>query len=276
MPSASVCEPGVRHAGHLHVARHVHDLLVHERALRAQAVRAAHVAVVGGEDHDRVVVRAAVLERAAAPCRASRRPSAAASRSSRGGAATTSCRPGRCSPTGRAAGPSATAAARRACRAGRRRSSAAARRTLRRSGRRTTAARRRPSTSRARGSCAARATSSGCARLVVRLVDREPHHVVRVHERDGEEPRLVERRRVGAQPRRRVRRDDRVEVHAGAGPTHEVAVVALPVGEAVLRSCRASATASSATCRCSSSGSPRRAGSNRSSGSRGRAPCARA
>ena len=92
-----------------------------------------------------------------------RRPSAGASRSSRGGAATPSCRPGRCSPTGRAAGPTATAAARRACRAGRRRSWPAARRTLRRSGRRTTAARRLPSNARARARCACAATSSGCA-----------------------------------------------------------------------------------------------------------------
>ena len=69
--------------------------------------------------------------------------------------------------------------------------------------------------------------------VVLGLIHREPHHVVRVHEGHRQEPGLVEGRGVGPQPRRGVRRDDRVEVHAGAGPAHEVLVVALPVGEAV-------------------------------------------
>ena len=103
----------------------MHDLLVDERALRPQAVRAAHVAVVGREDHDRVVPRARRPR-----ARASTVPSdSSAIRCSfdvvvEVPAATPSCRTGRCSPRCRAAGPSATAGARRACRAGRRRSSA--------------------------------------------------------------------------------------------------------------------------------------------------------
>ena len=71
--------------------------------------------------------------------------------------------------------------------------------------------------------------------VVRRLVDREPHDVVRIDEHDSEEPRLVAAGCIGTQPRRRVRRDDRIEVHAGAGPTHEVPVVALPIREAVRR-----------------------------------------
>ena len=141
----------LRHARHAHVARHVHDLLVDERALRAQPVRPAHVAVIGGEDHDRVVVGAGLLERA--EHRAERlvghllqlhvvvevaqpRPLVARDR---------------CIPTARAAGPSAIAVASRACRAGRHRSSRAACRTPRRRRCRRSAARRLLSTSPTRG-----------------------------------------------------------------------------------------------------------------------------
>src|SRR4051812_50229780 len=62
------------------------------------------------------------------------------------------------------------------------------------------------------------------------LIDREPHHVVRVHQRDGEEPRLRRARRaMSPQPRRGGVGDQRIEVHTRAGPTHEVAGVAPPV-----------------------------------------------
>ena len=54
---------GARHTRDAHVQRHPHDLVVDERALGAQAVRPAHVAVVGGEDHHGVVPRPAVVER---------------------------------------------------------------------------------------------------------------------------------------------------------------------------------------------------------------------
>ena len=69
--------------------------------------------------------------------------------------------------------------------------------------------------------------------LVRRLVDREPHDVVRVDERDDEEPRPIGRTGVGAEPLDALVGDDRVVLPAGARPSHEVAVVALPVGEAV-------------------------------------------
>ena len=72
---------------------------------------------------------------------------------------------------------------------------------------------------------------------VAGLVDREPHDVVGVDQGHGEEPRLGRRRgrrpALLGQPVGGVAGDDRVEVHAGAGPAHEVAVVAVPVGEAV-------------------------------------------
>ena len=88
---------------------------------------------------------------------------------------------------------------------------------------------------------------------VAGLVDREPHHVVGVDQRDREEPRLpvtphragpatshgpvAARRsvppRVLLDPVGRVGGDDRVEVDARSRPTHEVAVVAVPIGEAV-------------------------------------------
>ena len=69
--------------------------------------------------------------------------------------------------------------------------------------------------------------------LVRRLVDREPHDVVGVDERDDEEPRPIGRTGVGAEPLDALVGDDRVVLPAGARPSHEVAVVALPVGEAV-------------------------------------------
>ena len=192
MPSASRLRARSRHARRADVARHVHDLLVHERALAAQPVRPAHVAVVGREDHDRVVVRAACSRAHRAPCRATRRPAGAASRSSRGGAATTSCRRGRCSPTCRAAGPSATAVASRACRAGRRRSWRAAS-----SHTSSYSVSNNGSSSSSfhfdiSSSCSTEVDLVRVRGIVVvgGLVDREPHHVVRVHQRDGEEPRL--------------------------------------------------------------------------------------
>ena len=49
-------------ARHLGVERDPHDLVVDEGALRAQAVRPAHVAVVGGEEDDGVVPGAGGLE----------------------------------------------------------------------------------------------------------------------------------------------------------------------------------------------------------------------
>ena len=72
----------------------------------------------------------------------------------------------------------------------------------------------------------------GVGRLVVGLVHREPHHVVGVHEGDRQEPRIG-LRPVGFQPASGGVRDHRVEVDAGAGPAHEVLVVAVPVGVAV-------------------------------------------
>ena len=84
------------------------------------------------------------------------------------------------------------------------------------------------------------------ALAVAGLVDREPHHVVGVDQGHGQEPgiaagprrsRLPRSRRrpagVPAQPVGGVVGDDGVEVDPGAGPSHEVAVVAVPVGEAV-------------------------------------------
>jgi hypothetical protein len=68
---------------------------------------------------------------------------------------------------------------------------------------------------------------------VRRLVDRVPHHVVRVHQRDDEEPRPIGRPRVVVQPLDALIGDDRVVLPAGARPPHEVAIVAPPVGEAV-------------------------------------------
>ena len=61
-PRAEVTEPGGGHAGHLHVEGHPHDLVVDEGPLGAEPVRAAHVAVVGGEDDDGVVPRPRRLE----------------------------------------------------------------------------------------------------------------------------------------------------------------------------------------------------------------------
>lgn len=71
---------------------------------------------------------------------------------------------------------------------------------------------------------------------VAGLVDRVPHHVMGVHESHGEEPGAPAGRRgagVAPEPVGGVGGDEGVEVHAGAGPAHEVAVVAVPVGEAV-------------------------------------------
>ena len=75
----------------------------------------------------------------------------------------------------------------------------------------------------------------GMAFPIAGLVHRKPHDVVRVDQGHGQEPGLggTCRRGVLLQPVGRVGGDDRVEVHPGAGPTHEVAVVAVPVGEAV-------------------------------------------
>ena len=50
-----MAEPGGGHARDLDVQGHPHDLVVDEGPLGAQAVGAAHVAVVGGEDDDGVV-----------------------------------------------------------------------------------------------------------------------------------------------------------------------------------------------------------------------------
>ena len=84
----------------------------------------------------------------------------------------------------------------------------------------------------------------GVALAVAGLVHREPHDVVGVDQGHGEEPGIG-RRAAGPvgpapPPARRSRSasgrrwgDERVEVHPGPGPTHEVAVVAVPVGEAV-------------------------------------------
>ena len=79
----------------------------------------------------------------------------------------------------------------------------------------------------------------GVVLAVPRLVHRKPHHVVGVDQGDGEEPGLgagpvaVAASGVLAEPVGGVGGDERIEVHAGAGPAHEVAVVAVPVGEAV-------------------------------------------
>ncbi len=83
----------------------------------------------------------------------------------------------------------------------------------------------------------------GMALPVAGLVDGEPHHIVRVDQRHGQEPRLGgslirlvgprSRAGVGFQPVGGVGGDDRVEMHPGARPPHEVAVVAVPVGKAV-------------------------------------------
>jgi hypothetical protein len=71
---------------------------------------------------------------------------------------------------------------------------------------------------------------------VAGLVHRKPHDVVGVDQRHCEEPGrcgLARGRGVLFQPVGGVGGDDRVEVHTGAGPPHEVTVVAVPVGEAV-------------------------------------------
>ena len=90
----------------------------------------------------------------------------------------------------------------------------------------------------------------GVPLAVAGLVHREPHHVMRVDQGHGEEPGIGAAGAVlpgtGAagsgssgrfgillQPVGGVGGDERVEVHAGPGPTHEMAVVAVPVGEAV-------------------------------------------
>ena len=84
----------------------------------------------------------------------------------------------------------------------------------------------------------------GVALLVARLIDRKPHDVVGIDQGHGEEPGVgppgagsggisPAARGVAGQPLGGIAGDDRVEVHAGPGPPHEVAIVAVPVGEAV-------------------------------------------
>ena len=223
--------PGRRHARHPDVERHPHDLVVDERPLRPQAVRAAHVAVVGGEQDHGVVPPARLLERAEHDAEALVGPAVeldvvveVAQPRLRVGRVDVAPEAVLLVPPplplrvglgvqvvvevgGQLVDDFVVGVGER--REGlvllplRRLEDAADERRL-----------------------------VGVGGLVRGLVDREPHHVVRVHEGDGEEPR-VGAARVGPQPRCRVRRDDRVEVHAGAGPAHEVAVVALPVGVAV-------------------------------------------
>ena len=189
-----------------------------------------------------------------------RPPAGAASRSSRGGAASLLVGGIDVAPAGRAAGPSATAAARRACRAGRRRSSPAGRRTPRRS--RLGEQRQHVVVlplRRARAPCRRGATSSGCDSpyqgwSIGNHITSCGFTSATVRNHGSVSVAALARSHDAASSR-----DDRVEVHAGAGPAHEVLVVALPVGEAVRGPWRAEAAWSSATCRCSSTGSRRHA-----------------
>ena len=123
----------------------------------------------------------------------------------------------------------------------------------------------------------------GVALGVAGLVDGEPHDVVRVDQRHRQEPGLVVgssgRRRgsgIGPQPVGGVGGDDGVEVDAGPGPTHEVAVVSLPVGESVALHVGMDGLRQVPFADVGASGSPRRAAASRSSGPMDRARRARA
>ncbi len=222
-------------ARHLHVEGHPHDLVVDEGALGAQAVGAAHVAVVGGEDHDGVVPRPRRLEGAqhraevlvgqvvevdvvvevTEPGGGVRRvdvthqpvllvppPLAVRLRLGVEGVAEV-----RREPVAHLGVGVAVDGQRLVVLPGRRLQDPAD-----------------------------VGDVLGVAVLVAGLVHREPHHVVGVDQRHGQEPRLgpvVGGAGVLGQPVGGVGGDDRVEVDAGAGPAHEVAVVAVPVGEAV-------------------------------------------